>query len=385
MKVTHYKNQGGGEEPEEDNQYGRSFVRILRKEPRESIGSGFLVDETHIITCAHVVAQALHNADKCPPPKSQEYVTIDFPFFANVPDLSAYVVQWKPYRTDPHQGEQDDIAILALTDDSAATITSISAADRPAPADVVECGRLKGHSFEVYGYPAGYKADGAYAFGIIQNRKANRRYQTQSSMLEGGAKVQKGFSGAPVFDTEAHGIVGIIVQSMLEDSTATIIPNELLAAVWDELKASTRTTVCEPTSSNMVFLSYARSDRKMVEQLYDRLRSSGFRPWMDVRDLFPGELWEHALTRALNQSDFFIACLSQNSVDRRGILQLEIGKALCKLETMLSDDIYLIPVRLDEVNVPDSLRKLQWIDLFDSAGCRKLEKALQEGIKRRTL
>lgn len=236
--------------PPEEDRYKRSLVRILRILPsaqpsaqssaqREIVGVGFLVDDARVITCAHVVAQALHNVDECPMPKRDDELEIDFPRF-DIADLRAYVVKWKPYTIDPHHGEIDDIAVLQLTDEGVAILASIDAAARPQPADIVACGWLKGHPFEAYGYPLSYKEDGCSAYGKIQDRKFNDRYQIQGFEQEGGAKVQPGFSGAPVFDTEAKGVVGMVVQSVLEDNTATIIPIDVLSAVWDGLKTTAR-------------------------------------------------------------------------------------------------------------------------------------------------
>ena len=42
------------------------------------------------------------------------------------------------------------------------------------------------------------------------------------------------------------------------------------------------------------------------------------------KDILPGELWVNSIQTAIQNSDFFLACLSKNSVDKRGMLQKEI-------------------------------------------------------------
>lgn len=69
-----------------------------------------------------------------------------------------------------------------------------------------------------------------------------------------------------------------------------------------------------------IFLCYARTDEEKVERLYRRLSDEGFRPWMAKRDILPGENFELVIKRAIQSSDFFLACLSAKSVNRRGIL-----------------------------------------------------------------
>jgi len=133
-----------------------------------------------------------------------------------------------------------------------------------------------------------------------------------------------------------------------------------------------------------IFLSYVRSDRGSVEKLYQNLSDAGFRPWMDAKDILPGERWESAVRRAIRNSHFFLACLSANSVNRRGFLQKEINDALDIWREMLDSDIYLIPVRLEDCAVPECLRDFQWVNLFEEDGWTRLVRAIQVGMERRT-
>jgi hypothetical protein len=50
----------------------------------------------------------------------------------------------------------------------------------------------------------------------------------------------------------------------------------------------------------------------------------------------------------------------------------------------LDSDIYLIPARLEDCEVPERLGDFQWVDLFEEDGWTRLVKAIQEGLKRRT-
>ena len=57
-----------------------SLVRIHTKAGGVA-GAGFLVGERHILTCAHVIAQALGLAEDAPGPPSS-LVSLDFPQLA---------------------------------------------------------------------------------------------------------------------------------------------------------------------------------------------------------------------------------------------------------------------------------------------------------------
>ena len=131
-----------------------------------------------------------------------------------------------------------------------------------------------------------------------------------------------------------------------------------------------------------IFLSYARQDEEKVEELYQKLSDAGFKPWMDKKDILPGERWEFSIRGAIRGSDFFLVCLSANSA-KGGWTQREIRNALDIWQEKLEDDIYLIPVRLEDCVAPESLRDFQWVDLFEEDGWTRLLAALTVGLERR--
>jgi len=130
-----------------------------------------------------------------------------------------------------------------------------------------------------------------------------------------------------------------------------------------------------------IFLSYAREDENEVDELYQKLLSAGFKPWIDKKDILGGESWDVSIRNAIRASDFFIACLSNNSVKKRGYLQKELSIALDLKDEKLKNDIYLIPVRLEVCTVPDELGLIQWVDLFEESGWVRLLKAIHKGVE----
>lgn len=131
-----------------------------------------------------------------------------------------------------------------------------------------------------------------------------------------------------------------------------------------------------------IFLCYARSDEEKVRDLHKKLSQAGFSPWLDKMNIKPGEVWDIAIKKAVRESDFFLACLSSESVGRRGVLQKEIKDALEIWREKLDDDIYLIPVRLEECEIPDELKVFQWADFFEEDGFDRLVGGIKEGIDR---
>jgi cellulose biosynthesis protein BcsQ len=142
-------------------------------------------------------------------------------------------------------------------------------------------------------------------------------------------------------------------------------------------------TDSQPKHGPRIYLSYAREDREKVRELYQRLAGVGFTPWMDEMDLLPGEKWEPAIARAIERADFLLVCLSANSAQRTH--RKEVLSALQFWKTRFQGSLWLIPVRLEgaEGEVPEELRELQWIDLFEKEGEERLLQTLREGMKRR--
>jgi hypothetical protein len=106
-----------------------------------------------------------------------------------------------------------------------------------------------------------------------------------------------------------------------------------------------------------VFLAYVKEDQELVELLYDQLEGEGFSPWMDLRKLVPGQNWPRAIDAAIENSDFFLACFSTRSVNKRGGFQVEIRYALDCARRLPLDEIFLVPVRLDDCRIPRPVQK----------------------------
>ena len=117
--------------------------------------------------------------------------------------------------------------------------------------------------------------------------------------------------------------------------------------------------------SPRVFLAYGVEDAAAVARLYGCLAEAGFAPWMDRRKLLPGQNWPRAIQDAIETSDFFVACFSNRSVGKRGQFQAEIRYALDCARRVPLDEIFFVPVRLDDCRVPLRVRReLHYVDLF---------------------
>ena len=138
--------------------------------------------------------------------------------------------------------------------------------------------------------------------------------------------------------------------------------------------------VFQATGDPMVFLAYAQEDRSKVKKLFRDLKKTGANPWMDCQMLLPGQNWPRAVHQAIEVSDFFIACFSNNSVSKRGHFQSELAFALDLATQFPNDEVFFIPVRLDNCELPRRIMSTtQYVDLFPdwNRGIHKLIAAIR--------
>jgi hypothetical protein len=141
-----------------------------------------------------------------------------------------------------------------------------------------------------------------------------------------------------------------------------------------------------PNRLPKVFLAYVAEDAAAVDHLYDACEESGFSAWMDRRKLLPGQNWPRAIEEAIETSDFFVPCFSRNSVSKKGGFQAEIRYALDCARRVPLDEVFIVPVRLNDCRVPARIQKeLQYIDLFPrwGSGLRRLFSVMGQAGRRR--
>lgn len=130
-----------------------------------------------------------------------------------------------------------------------------------------------------------------------------------------------------------------------------------------------------------IFLCHSSGDKAAVRELWARLRADGFQPWLDEVDLLPGQHWADEIPKAVRNSDVVIVCLSRASVSKVGFVQKEIKLALDVADMQPEGSIFLIPLKLEECDVPERLRDWQWVDYFKPDGHERLVRSLEYRAK----
>jgi hypothetical protein len=200
--------------------WARPVARLRKKVGNTHVGTGVLVAGDVVVTCAHVVADALELSNETAGPGVA--LSIDFPF-ADISDLKVEVSKWFP-KIDPSGNRANDLAVLTL--DKPELVEPIE------PCLIAETDPKLGISFSSQGFPAGWP-HGALAEGSLQAFDA-RGWIVAVPNTGFGHFIEPGFSGAPAFaglreDINAQEIIGLCVTADVEGKAARLIPPAQLA------------------------------------------------------------------------------------------------------------------------------------------------------------
>ncbi len=196
----------------------KALVRIYGQQ-RAPVGAGILVTDRHVLSCAHVVNEALglpHEHQLQP----HDLVALDFPLLQPQQRQEARVVLWHPVT----EGSAGDITGLELL-----TAPPLAAA----PAQFVDQPELWDTDFRMMGFPAGHDP-GVHIKGRILGELANGYVQLEA---ERAYPIRPGCSGSPVWSEVAQGIVGIVVtaESNRQVNAGFMIPTAVLRRAWEQV------------------------------------------------------------------------------------------------------------------------------------------------------
>ncbi len=129
-----------------------------------------------------------------------------------------------------------------------------------------------------------------------------------------------------------------------------------------------------------VFLCHSHVDKPFVRELYYRLKRDFVEPWLDEKELVPGQDWDLEIRKAVLASDIVAVCLSHQA-SQPGFLQREIRYVLDAADQQPEGAIFVIPVLLEACNVPSRLAKWHWIDFAREDGYGQLMRSIPARTK----
>ena len=169
--------------------------------------------------------------------------------------------------------------------------------------------------------------------------------------------------------------VTIIATGAKDSEATTEFPNEIIPTPTD---LAMKQIMAKSAPKLKVFLCHSSADKQAVRKLYQRLYSrKGIDPWLDEAKLLPGVRWDTEIAKAVKESEVVIVCISNNSVSKEGYVQKEIKRALDVADEKPEETIFIIPLKLEECNVPERLSQWQWVNYYEDGAFEKLMSSLR--------
>lgn len=143
-------------------------------------------------------------------------------------------------------------------------------------------------------------------------------------------------------------------------------------------------------ADRQAFICYAHEDSENVDKLQRRLEEAGIPVWRDRDELWPGENWDAKIRRAITDNAFvFIACFSRASLARvKSYQNEELTQAAEQARLRSPDDIWIIPVRFDECDIPDliigagrTFRGIHRADIFGHHEHKDIERLVESILR----
>lgn len=108
------------------------------------------------------------------------------------------------------------------------------------------------------------------------------------------------------------------------------------------------------------FLSYSHSDKDVASKIAERLRIGGIEVWFDRWEILAGDsLVQKIFAEGLSGADAFLILISKHSINSNWVRQ-ELDVALIK---RIEGITRIIPLILENVQLPEHLRPLRWVDM----------------------
>lgn len=221
---------GAARSPEEA--LAAAVVRV-KSPDGEPVGGGFLVAPDLVLTCAHVVSDALRRPREDVVAAGTE-LHVDLPFASGAG--TAQLEHWVPVRPD----QTGDIAVLRLR-------APIPGAH---PVHMADTERVWGHDVRVPGFPW-RSPGGVWHYGRLRGATAEGWLQLSQADPH-GVPVEEGFSGSPVWDEQLRAVAGMVVVIQPGGvQQSFLIPTRTLVGELPDLapvvRPATPTAACQPS------------------------------------------------------------------------------------------------------------------------------------------
>lgn len=186
-------------------------ARIAGSSKGPALGAGFLIAESRVLTCAHVVLDC-------------DEVWVTFSTGEAINGTVRRLTSWQ------EQNDPGDLAVIDLEDPVAIRPAAFASAE--------ETRTLLGHKLYALGFPRGHDTSGIYAeFGTDEQLHLSGEWLLVNLISDHLQHLDRGFSGAAVTRADTGRVVGMITDAELSKSgtTGRILPLDQIRHYCEEL------------------------------------------------------------------------------------------------------------------------------------------------------
>jgi tetratricopeptide (TPR) repeat protein len=319
-----------------------------------SKGTGYLVSQDRVITCAHVV-EGMNTGDNA------------------------------KFSLD---GVQYDVTVAQV--DSVSDCALLGLAQPPDKVSPLPLGKVPKWKapWDGYGYPGAGKGAGLPLEGVVMDptgrddQKINVLILASPQVAAGMAAPLHGFSGSPVV---VEGAVVGHIKRFVQDPDNPLRPAYGLvyatpsSAILKLTGLSVAVPLVEPPrplfpttdlpilgkGEYHVFVSYRSTDRVWAKDLVTRLEGVGFKAFIDDKELVPGTRLAHTLQDALSKSKAAVVLMSQGWLESPWCQE----ESNVLLHRLIEDPNFrVIPIRIDDCSPPVMWQSRLWLDFSGMKG-----------------
>ncbi|MEU4116468.1 trypsin-like peptidase domain-containing protein [Kitasatospora sp. NPDC028055] len=173
------------------------------------VGSGFLVTDRHVITCAHVVA-------------GEARAEIRLAQYPDLGGLEASVVVGADW--DGRARDQGDLAVLELAEPVRVAPARFAAVDASVAPDSVK--------LTAYGFPRGFDEGILGEFRVTSDQLVAGEWIQLEAWSGHGQPLEEGFSGAAVVREDTGEVIGMVTARYQNGGGGRMLPSRALVRYW---------------------------------------------------------------------------------------------------------------------------------------------------------
>lgn len=166
---------------------------------------------------------------------------------------------------------------------------------------------------------------------------------------------------------------GAIEQGVSEDRVLSAMRRTVTSLLAEE-------GVRPPT----IFLSYSHEDKEIVSKVANELKNAGLNVWFDLSEIKLGDSLQKTINRGLDSADYLAFFMSSSSM-KKAWPRAELNAVISR-ELSGNRGAMVLPVLLDETDIPPVLRDKRYLDLRDKdvkGKAKELIDAIRHHMKNR--